>query len=62
MPIYEYKCPKCDTSIDIKRDVDDRDKVAKCPKCKKPMERQISAPGLRFIGSGFYENDYKKKN
>ena len=34
-----------------------------CPKCNGELKRLIGAgAGLIFKGSGFYVNDYKKKN
>ena len=61
MPTYEYKCPaghvfeKTFPRISSQR-------FAKCPKCGKRAERQISGgAGLVFKGSGFYQTDYKRK-
>jgi len=61
MPTYEYKCPaghvfeKRSPRISTQR-------FAKCPKCGKRAERQISlGGGIVFKGSGFYQTDYKKK-
>lgn len=60
MPTYEYKCPtghlfeKTFPRISTQR-------FAKCPKCGKRAERQISGgAGLVFKGSGFYQTDYKR--
>lgn len=61
MPTYEYKCPnghlfeKTFPRISSQR-------FAKCPKCGKRAERQISGgTGIVFKGSGFYQTDYKTK-
>ena len=61
MPTYEYKCPaghvfeKRFPRISTQR-------FAKCPKCGKRAERQISGgAGIVFKGSGFYQTDYKRK-
>lgn len=61
MPTYEFKCPaghvfeKRSPRISSQR-------FAKCPKCGKRAERQISSgTGVVFKGSGFYQTDYKKK-
>jgi putative FmdB family regulatory protein len=60
MPTYEYKCPaghlfeKTFSRIQTQR-------FAKCPKCGKRAERQISrGGGIVFKGSGFYATDYKR--
>ena len=61
MPTYDYKCPeghvfeKTFSRISSQR-------FAKCPKCGKRAERQISGgAGIVFKGSGFYQTDYKRK-
>ncbi len=36
--------------------------VKKCPKCGAKAERQISAAGIQFKGSGWYVTDYKGKS
>ena len=37
---------------------DDAPQKRKCPECKKLRPRAVSTFGMRFIGSGFYCNDY----
>ena len=61
MPTYEYKCP--DGHVFEKRFPRiSTQRFAKCPKCGKRAERQISGgAGLVFKGSGFYQTDYKRK-
>ena len=34
MPTYEYRCDKCGERFEITCRMDDRDKLAVCPKCK----------------------------
>ena len=63
MPIYEFKCDKCEhyyeTSIQGWRD----GQSSLCWKCYEPMKKIISLPsGIHFKGSGFYETDYKNKD
>ena len=61
MPTYEYKCPKCNHSVDYMHGMNEKYNFF-CPKCKTLMIKQVGQGGhLRFIGDGFYENDYKKK-
>lgn len=59
MPMYEWKCPKCNIKVATLAKVDDRHILPKpvC-KCKKDYVRVISAPNLVFKGDGFYVNDY----
>lgn len=62
MPIYEYHCEKCGLDFDELQPILSEAKTV-CPSCgkSKSVKRVFSKPNLRFIGSGFYENDYKKK-
>lgn len=60
MPTYEYKCPKGHLFEKTFPRISNQ-RFAKCPKCGKRAERQISGgAGLVFKGSGFYQTDYKK--
>lgn len=60
MPLFDFKCKQCDYSVETVQKLDDPAPL--CPEHKEPMERQISIPArARFVGSGFYETDYKKK-
>ena len=65
MPIYDYKCSKCEHEIEIIQKVNDKPKKI-CPKCnKRTLKKQISAPSFRLKGGGWYETDFKtgkKKN
>ena len=55
MPLYDYQCPVCHL---IKPNVI-QSVVAPAPKhCDTDMKRVLSAPSLRFLGGGFYVNDY----
>lgn len=57
--IYEYICDKCGATIDIVKPVSEmyREELH----CGEPMRRVISTPAIKFVGSGFYVNDYKGK-
>ncbi|MFP3854764.1 MAG: FmdB family zinc ribbon protein [Anaerolineales bacterium] len=33
MPIYEYLCPDCRATFELKRCIDERDEQAECPSC-----------------------------
>ena len=41
MPLYEFQCAECGEVKDVKRELDDRDKVEACPKCAKDMNRVL---------------------
>ncbi|HLZ46692.1 MAG TPA: zinc ribbon domain-containing protein [Gemmatimonadales bacterium] len=61
MPTYEYKCPTGHVFEKTFPRISNQ-RFAKCPKCGKRAERQISGgAGIVFKGSGFYQTDYKKK-
>ena len=65
MPIYEYICKACNEQHEALQKMSD-DALTVCPACGEPkLHKQISAPGFRLSGSGWYETDFKtgkKKN
>ena len=63
MPIYEYKCTKCNKVFERIISVADSSKAVFCdcsPKAK--AKKIISAPSFRLEGSGWYETDFKTGN
>lgn len=60
MPLYEYQCKKCHYRFEKIQKFSDSH-VKKCPECGGPIEQLISAPAVRFKGSGWYVTDYAKK-
>ena len=60
MPNYEYLCTKCGHRFEQIRKFSDK-QLRKCPECGGVIEQVISAPAMRFKGSGWYVNDYPKK-
>ena len=63
MPIYEYKCTKCEKVFERIVSVADSSKAVFCdcsPKVK--AKKIISAPSFRLEGSGWYETDFKTGN
>ena len=61
MPLYEYKCLKC------RRHTDKIEKVSgphlkKCPHCGGKVESVVTAPSIKFKGSGWYVTDYAGKS
>jgi putative FmdB family regulatory protein len=59
MPRYEYKCEGCGEVFEIQQKFAD-EPLTVHQKCGGRVERLISAPSLRFKGSGWYVNDYAK--
>jgi putative FmdB family regulatory protein len=77
MPYYEYECKKCGAVFNVIQHMDDEplkrhsemiDDLSKQygyyphdKDCDGILEKKINIPSLRFIGPGFYVNDYKGK-
>jgi putative FmdB family regulatory protein len=60
MPIYEYRCKKCDAHLEVL--VRSSDKQPKrCRKCGGALEKQFSPPAIQFKGEGWYVTDYARK-
>ncbi|MBI5135967.1 MAG: zinc ribbon domain-containing protein [Nitrospirae bacterium] len=60
MPIYEYRCVKCNHVFDVIQKVTDAP-LSECPECDGTLEKCVSGPAIQFKGSGFYITDYTKK-
>jgi putative FmdB family regulatory protein len=59
MPIYEYVCETCDAPHEALQKINDTP-LTDCPSCgESSLKKQISAPGFRLSGSGWYETDFK---
>lgn len=41
MPIYEYKCKKCNNVFETFREIDSDDKQVKCPMCGQKHSKRI---------------------
>lgn len=62
MPIYEYECEKCGKRFEYLQRIDEEPKkICPCGKGGK-LRRVLSAPAIRFKGSGWYVTDYAGKN
>jgi putative FmdB family regulatory protein len=61
MPNYEYLCENCGHRFEQIRKFSDKP-LRKCPECGGVIEQVISAPAVRFKGSGWYVTDYAKKS
>ena len=58
MPIYSYKCKKCNETFDKMLKAGGNGNI-KCIHCDSDSQRLFSPVGIIFKGSGFYVNDYK---
>ncbi|MBI5324493.1 MAG: zinc ribbon domain-containing protein [Ignavibacteriae bacterium] len=64
MPVYEYKCRKCEREFEVTQRITE-EPLKKCilDGCDGEVFRKISKNvGLVFNGSGFYLTDYVHKN
>lgn len=64
MPIYEYKCKKCEQVSEFIKSINSNDKTVICPSCGGKAYRIVSQSSFILKGSGWYVTDYKgsKKN
>jgi putative FmdB family regulatory protein len=60
VPIYEYRCATCGRRFEKIQKLSDKPK-AKCPDCGGEGQRLLSAPAIRFKGTGWYVTDYARK-
>ena len=60
MPIYEYRCKKCGTQIEVLMRSPDKPPTH-CRKCGGGLEKLISSPAIQFKGEGWYITDYARK-
>lgn len=61
MPLYPYRCTQCGHNFEKIQSFSAAPET-ECPKCKGPLERPLTAPGLQFKGAGWYVNDYSKSS
>jgi len=57
MPLYEYLCHRCGKNFEVLQKFAD-ETLSQHPECGGEVERLVSAPSLKFKGSGWYINDY----
>ncbi len=60
MPNYEYECTKCRHRFEHIQKFSDP-LLKKCPECGGKLEQVLSAPAVRFKGSGWHVTDYPKQ-
>ncbi len=62
MPTYDYKCRDCDYQFEKFQKMS-AEPLKECPRCGGAVRKLISGgAGIVFKGSGFYVNDYAKKD
>jgi len=60
MPIYEFRCKKCNNEIEVFQKLSDKPPT-RCKKCGGRLEKMISATAFQFKGEGWYVTDYARK-
>jgi putative FmdB family regulatory protein len=61
MPIYEFRCKKCQNQIEVYQKISDKPPT-RCKKCGGRLEKQISRTSVQFKGEGWYVTDYARKD
>ena len=61
MPLYEYRCLKCDAHFEKIQKFSDPP-IRKCEICGGRLEQLLSSPAIQFKGSGWYITDYARKS
>ena len=61
MPLYEYKCSKCNQVFEVLQRYSDAP-VKVHEGCGGKVARLLTAPTFHFKGSGFYITDYANKH
>ena len=59
MPIYEYKCTKCNNVFEVLQKFSDTP-ITHCPRCGGSVKKSESS--FRLKGSGWYLTDYARKH
>jgi len=57
MPVYEYKCLKCQKKFEIMQKFSDKP-LEICPDCKGRIKKLISNTSFILKGTGWYATDY----
>jgi putative FmdB family regulatory protein len=60
MPIYEFRCKKCGTQIEVFQKRSDKSPT-RCKKCGGRLEKMVSTSAIQFKGAGWYVTDYARK-
>jgi len=61
MPVYEYRCDKCQRVIEVMQKFSDKP-LTRCPSCAGRISRIMSNCSFQLKGSGWYVTDYKKED
>lgn len=57
MPVYEYKCIKCNEEFEVMQKISD-DPLVRCDSCGGELKKLITNTSFVLKGSGWYVTDY----
>jgi len=57
MPVYEYRCTKCDKEFEIMQKITD-EPLVKCQACGGELRKLITNTSFVLKGTGWYVTDY----
>lgn len=57
MPIYEYKCIKCNEQFEVMQKMSD-DPLTECSSCGGDLKKLITGTSFVLKGGGWYVTDY----
>lgn len=67
MPMYDYRCDRCEAQFEIRQSFSD-DALTACPEAggptactapgRGPVRKVFTGVGIAFKGDGFYKNDH----
>ena len=61
MPIYEYRCEKCENQFEMLQKIT-AEPLKECPECGGPVHKLVSSTSFILKGGGWYATDYAKKS
>lgn len=61
MPIYRYKCSKCEYDFEEIIPINERGRAQVCPECEGVATRQINVSSFSLKGGGWYRDGYASK-
>ncbi|MDO8518961.1 MAG: zinc ribbon domain-containing protein, partial [Deltaproteobacteria bacterium] len=60
MPLYEYRCLKCEKDFEFLQKISEKPK-SKCPACAGKLKKLVSESGFQLKGTGWYVTDFRDK-
>jgi len=61
VPTYEYECPKCPRTFEVRQRISEP-ALATCDRCGGPVHRLISPAPFILKGGGWYVTDYPSES